>query len=314
VTVLAPVSPVDPSEALTDGPDGQDAQGGIWDSLHQEWTNTVQDFKEKGAVVAFKDAARDAVDIVGSTAATAASGARSLATPLIDMDWPSQDAATAADGTAQPRGASSAAMAMFDGIKQEFNDTVQDFREKGAVGAFKDAALDAVDLVGSTATWGAERVSEKVGPLPDLWASQEEQQAALPAASSSSPSSSSSSAPAATASPASPAAKGGYAAQPVPLAPVSAAEAAPADAAATTPPTAPAPSQEPLIQDAASERSPLKEEAALKVTPPASPKGPVPDSEMPAAKPGKKSLVAMRKNMFEKPKEEAKKEEEELID
>ncbi|CAE8607947.1 unnamed protein product, partial [Polarella glacialis] len=160
-------------------------------------------------------------------------------------------------------------MAMFDGIKQEFNDTVQDFREKGAVGAFKDAALDAVDLVGSTATWGAERVSEKVGPLPDLWASQEEQQAALPAASSSSPSSSSSSAPAATASPASPAAKGGYAAQPVPLAPVSAAEA-------TTPPTAPAPSQEPLIQDAASERSPLKEEAALKVTPPASPKGPVP--------------------------------------
>jgi hypothetical protein len=40
---------------------------------------------------------------------------------------------------------------LFDTIKHEWNSTVQDIREKGALGAVKDAALDAKDLIGNTA-------------------------------------------------------------------------------------------------------------------------------------------------------------------
>ena len=40
---------------------------------------------------------------------------------------------------------------LLGSIKQEWDQTVQDFRQKGAVGALKDATMDAVDLVGSTA-------------------------------------------------------------------------------------------------------------------------------------------------------------------
>ena len=32
-------------------------------------------------------------------------------------------------------------------LREEINGTIDDFREKGAWGAFKDATLDAVDLV-----------------------------------------------------------------------------------------------------------------------------------------------------------------------
>ena len=36
---------------------------------------------------------------------------------------------------------------MFDTCCEEISGTIDDFREKGAWGAFKDATLDAVDLV-----------------------------------------------------------------------------------------------------------------------------------------------------------------------
>mmetsp|Transcript_19391 Transcript_19391/g.42353 ORF Transcript_19391/g.42353 Transcript_19391/m.42353 type:complete len:276 (-) Transcript_19391:106-933(-) len=57
-----------------------------------------------------------------------------------------------------------------DELRNQVRDTAQDFREKGAVGAFKDAALDAVDMVGNVAgvavsgaksfqTWPADTAS-----------------------------------------------------------------------------------------------------------------------------------------------------------
>jgi len=44
---------------------------------------------------------------------------------------------------------------MFQGLREEWNATVEDFREKGAVGALRDAALDACDVVGSVANVAA---------------------------------------------------------------------------------------------------------------------------------------------------------------
>mmetsp|Transcript_52842 Transcript_52842/g.153755 ORF Transcript_52842/g.153755 Transcript_52842/m.153755 type:complete len:218 (-) Transcript_52842:8-661(-) len=41
------------------------------------------------------------------------------------------------------------------GVREEINATVQDFREKGAVGALRDAALDACDVVGCVANVAA---------------------------------------------------------------------------------------------------------------------------------------------------------------
>ena len=49
------------------------------DSVKTEIKDTVQDFREKGAVATLKDAAMDAVDLVGNTASTAVSGAKTVA-------------------------------------------------------------------------------------------------------------------------------------------------------------------------------------------------------------------------------------------
>jgi len=47
--------------------------------------------------------------------------------------------------------------AILHGVSQEWQLTVQDVREKGAVGALRDAALDAVDCVGSAAGIAADK-------------------------------------------------------------------------------------------------------------------------------------------------------------
>lgn len=208
------------------------ASSSLISGLREDWSSTVQEFREKGALGAARDAAFDAVDIVGATAKTAVEGARSIAKPLIDWE-PSADgtpqkvseeassadadadagsnvkgranaagiaAANASDGADSPGGAvgdaaagalghrgdagsepSSSSQAgaytgsLLDDLKQELRDTVQDFREKGAVGAVKDATLDAVGIVGSAAAVVADTTRTYAAPLlekaPDIVAS-----------------------------------------------------------------------------------------------------------------------------------------------
>jgi len=98
------------------------AAGPVIDRVHREFTATVDDFREKGAVGALRDATADAVDLVRDTAGAAVEGAK---------------------GTA--------AGPVLDRVHREFTATVDDFREKGAVGALRDATADAVDLVRDTA-------------------------------------------------------------------------------------------------------------------------------------------------------------------
>lgn len=290
VDILAPDVPF-----LRDVDETPSLGGSLIATLKEEWHATVQDFREKGAVGALKDAAIDAVDLVGSTAVTAVNGARSLAAPLIDLDsdepasreMPEAQVPLGSEAASPGTGGARAGLSFLEGIKQEIKGTVQDFREKGAVGAMKDAALDAVDIVGSTAAIAVSSARSIAAPLlgpgstlPDLWATDAPSAAAtagLDAAVSSS--------------------VGAPAGAPWG---VSAAQAFEADA--------PRPAKAPEAEATAS--------ASVKSTPTSFPSKPVPDSEMPAGKlPEKKSIVSMRRNMFEKPKEDKpKKEEEELID
>mmetsp|Transcript_67547 Transcript_67547/g.156784 ORF Transcript_67547/g.156784 Transcript_67547/m.156784 type:complete len:524 (-) Transcript_67547:168-1739(-) len=325
---------------------------------------TVQDFREKGAVCAMKGVALDAVGIVGSTAKTAVDGAKSIAAPLIDLGWTNEADSEAPTATAAPEQAVGSSGdvdtahnsgALFQGLKQEWESTVQDFREKGAVGAVKDAALDAVDLVGSTAATvkdaardavdivgstantvihGARSISgpllEQVqGKLPDLWAdsgvtasgSQEgsptQTPAVAPAEESRAPAAqrtkredvsaqtsaqSEGSCPSASAAPTDDGAEVGSSTAASPAGTSSPVESSHSTARAEEPAE---PRQAPGSADAQQPRC---------VTTPKA-KEPVPESEMPGGKTGRRSLVSMRRNMFEKPKqEEAKKEAEELID
>lgn len=213
--------------------DAAAASSSLISGLREDWSSTVQEFREKGALGAARDAAFDAVDIVGATAKTAVEGARSIAKPLIDWELSADGtpqkvseeassadadadagsnakgmanaagiaAANASDSAADsPGGAvgdaaagalgrggdagsepSSSSQAgaytgsLLDVLKQELRDTVQDFREKGAVGAVKDATLDAVDIVGSAAAVVADKTKIYAAPLlekaPDAVAS-----------------------------------------------------------------------------------------------------------------------------------------------
>lgn len=256
---------------------------GLLGSIKQEWDQTVQDFRQKGAVGALKDATLDAVDLVGSTAGKAVDligntadkaidGARSL----IDLDTPSEQQTTGQpgqpsqvqDSTQAQRGS---VMQFVDSMKLEIKETVQDFREKGAVATFKDAALDAVDLVGNTATTAVNGAKTVAAPiLEDFWATKPEETASAEAPVSPSPAAVSSSAPATSAPEAVPT-------SPVPAVPASFVPASPSPKAAGY----------------AS----------------ASPKTPEEDD----GKQARKSLVSMRRGMFEQkkdePKEEPKKDE-----
>ncbi|CAE7503372.1 Ube3c [Symbiodinium natans] len=286
-TVLVPVHPT--SEAA-EGAEGaaDSADAGLLASIRQEFTHTVQDFREKGAVGALKDAARDAVDIVGSTAGKAvdlvgstAGKAVDGAISLIDVEPKPEQAGQAGDQPAQQRGS---VRQLVDGVKSEIHSTVQDFREKGAVATFKDAALDAVDLVGSTATTVVSGAKGVAAPLlEDFWANDKpEQPAAAPT---------SGSAPSTAATPA--------------VAPVGAS----ADSTPAASSTAPAPTAAASSSGGYAAPSPSSSPAPSGGYTPT--KGP--EAEGSEDKPAKKSLVEMRRNMFEKPKAEQKKEEEEEV-
>ena len=251
---------------------------GLLGSIKQEWDQTVQDFRQKGAVGALKDATLDAVDLVGSTAGKAVDligntadkaidGARSL----IDLDAPSEQQPTGQpsqtqDSTQAQRGS---VMQFVDTMKLEIKETVQDFREKGAVATFKDAALDAVDLVGNTATTAVNGAKTVAAPiLEDFWATKPEETASAETPGvSPSPAAVSSSAPAATSAP---------------------------EAASTSAP----------VPASFVPASPSPKAAGY-----ASPKAPEEDD----GKQARKSLVSMRRGMFEQkkdePKEEPKKDE-----
>jgi len=133
--------------------DAGDAEGAsLLDGLKQEWRNTVQDFREKGAVGAVKDVAMDAASIVGSTASSALNGARSLvASNAGSSDAQPASSAGSSDVPAADENNTQEDPGLLGGLRQMGRNTVQEFREKGALGAVKDASLDAVDLVGSTA-------------------------------------------------------------------------------------------------------------------------------------------------------------------
>lgn len=191
-------TPADPAQGQ------RTSSGSVLDGLRQGWSSTVQDIREKGAVGAMKDTARDAigavgstaasavdsarpyasqaVDIVGQTAASAVSGARHLASPLIELDRGTPDDAAAAParssddpgapGSAPPAedGADAAppasiAASLLDGLRHEWQETVQDIREKGAIGAVRDAALDTVDIVSGTAAIALRGARSFAGPL-----------------------------------------------------------------------------------------------------------------------------------------------------
>lgn len=273
-----------PTDAVA--PDGatEATDAGLLASIRQEFKDTVQDFRQKGAVGTLKDAAFDAVDMVGSTAGKAvdivgstAGKAVDGAMSLIDSEPKAAQTATGEQTAPQQRGS---VMQLVDGVKSEIHSTVQDFREKGAVATFKDAALDAVDLVGSTAATvvtGAKGVAAPL--LEDFWAGEK------PTDPASSPA-----APAAETASSSSAASAGAGA-PGTVTPASASSTpTPATAAPSAPGgySAPAP---------ASSASPPPGGYATKA--------PEAGSE---EKPAKKSLVEMRRNMFEKPKDEAKEE------
>merc|ERR1712046_217817 len=135
-----------------------------------------QELREKGAMGAVKDAALDAKDIIGNTARSAVNGAKSLANEFLDADkdrGATNEEAASREGNedseshrhAEVGAASLLDLPLFDGLKQGYHSTVQDFREKGAIGAVKDAALDAADVVrgsASTAFDGAKRIGNEL--------------------------------------------------------------------------------------------------------------------------------------------------------
>lgn len=165
------VNVLDPNAVPHAAPEEQGAgenQGSLLGDLRNEWHATVQDFREKGVVGAVRDSALDAVDLVGNFGGTAVSGARSFAAPLLQSQaarGESEEGAVVATGN-EP--------SLLDGLRQEWKDTMQDFREKGAVGAFRDATLDAVDMVNYVAAPAAKKVQDMAAPavtaVSESWA------------------------------------------------------------------------------------------------------------------------------------------------
>lgn len=291
---------------------GVQAASNMFSRLQEEVNDTVKDFQEKGAVATFKDAALDAVDIVSTAGSKAvevaapvvdkaSTNVQSYAKDLLDLEWTPEDAADPknSDG-AQKGGILGFVDGLKEGIKEEVRGTVQDFREKGAVATFKDAALDAVDIVGSTASTVVEGTKSVAAPIleqassnmTDLWSAPTEALAADNSISGSAPSASSTSPAEASPTP-TPAAASSSSSSPAPdSAPAVSAVAAPAAAAAAAAPQGGG-------------------YAAAQV--PKAPEQPAEESREAEGKPARKSIVSMRRNMFEK-KDEPKKDEEEMID
>lgn len=170
--------------------------------LHKELSMTVQEFREKGAVGVLKDATLDIVDMGTDTAKSAVDVAKSAAPTMTgatvaavgyigDTAKSAVDTAktTAAYGVATEHagslinGISDTAKSAVDtakttavygvatehagslitGIKGEWNETVQELREKGAVGTVRDAAFDAADIIGTTASSAVTTASGVIG-------------------------------------------------------------------------------------------------------------------------------------------------------
>mmetsp|Transcript_81054 Transcript_81054/g.160630 ORF Transcript_81054/g.160630 Transcript_81054/m.160630 type:complete len:516 (-) Transcript_81054:671-2218(-) len=118
-------------------------------------TPCLDEIREKGTVAVVKDATgavkeatvgvvtQATVSVVDRARSTAIYGTASeQATDLLDK----------AKSTAIYGAASEHATDLLSTIKHEWEGTVHDFKEKGAVGTMKDAALDARDIVVSTAS------------------------------------------------------------------------------------------------------------------------------------------------------------------
>lgn len=73
-----------------EGGEEQEALTAVLEGIRDEWRATVQDFQEKGAVGALRDAALDACDVVGSVANAAAGTARALAEGALSSNGPKQ--------------------------------------------------------------------------------------------------------------------------------------------------------------------------------------------------------------------------------
>jgi len=187
----------------------------------------VDDFRTKGAVGAFRDAALDACDMVTDAGSMVYSGAktivaadevsdivvvRSTGVPSVDEqvqaelgngtcvpavvlavdtlaspprvrilrqdDHSSCIAPVLAPGVplpeqeTAPQGAFGAQL--LDDLSKEWQCTVQDFKTKGAAGALKDAALDAVDLLGSATETAFVATKSVAGKTLDLLTGDEE--------------------------------------------------------------------------------------------------------------------------------------------
>eukprot|EP00929_Paragymnodinium_shiwhaense_P078002 TRINITY_DN40337_c0_g2_i1.p1 TRINITY_DN40337_c0_g2~~TRINITY_DN40337_c0_g2_i1.p1 ORF type:complete len:328 (-),score=129.81 TRINITY_DN40337_c0_g2_i1:215-1198(-) len=202
----------------------------LWKVLRDEVKATVDDFREKGAVGALRDAALDArdaaadmgsmlvdgvkdliaddPDFVLRAAEVPAAGSKAvlelptgtttevivskvdtvsnppravvmlqetgerLVVPIVppkpkEKDLPDGTDAGAAGAEEDGLDARGFAGSILNDLAQEWNDTMKDFKEKGAVGAIQDAALDAVDLVGMTAEAAVDGVVSLAKPLVD---------------------------------------------------------------------------------------------------------------------------------------------------
>jgi len=142
----------------------------------------AKEIQEKGAVNTLRGAAVDAVDLLGD----AAKGAQALAGRALGPVQQGDAAMATSDESAHVRGAEldppvaeadgagddrsdsilPSRQEILDGINNQWKSRVQDYREKGAVGTLRGAAVDAVDLLGDA----AKEVREKgaVGTLREV--------------------------------------------------------------------------------------------------------------------------------------------------
>lgn len=131
------------------------------ESLRQEWDSTLQEFREKGAVAAVKDATLDTVDLLGDAAKAIGQRTASLSRPLVERTTFEAGAAEASGGeAARPR------TSLLEAIKQEVASTVEDLRP--AVDTLSSATRDAVGYVSSAAKSVGSGAVTLAKPLVDL--------------------------------------------------------------------------------------------------------------------------------------------------
>lgn len=121
----------------------------VWTALQEEISATVDDFREKGAIGTLKDAALDAKDITAETGGWLWGGVK---------DWVAEEPAEQGGQTREQGGV----QGLLSGLKREVRDTVQEFQEKGAVGALTDAALDVVDMAKAAGTIARDGIKQEV--------------------------------------------------------------------------------------------------------------------------------------------------------